>query len=587
MDNLIIDPNTKEHGYVDNKNHEKFFNKFKNNFERINGYDSKEKTIIIGNFTTDYYKINFLWRVDDFKKRFYSHFKPLKQYDLEANKMVIAGGICANFIISENIFSKTTDVDFFMIKNDIHPIVRIKKWIFDMQNLFKKSWNDKIHKCNFHIIGNNGTITMTITRVIIEKKYRIGAYVNRAKLQLITSEWDNIQSIFNSFDLDCCRVAFDGKSLIFDKSSILCYQTLTINVDFANYCPGLYEKRLIKYFYRGFKLVFNKEYKYFDSILPESQNVILQLLNLKLFVCGTTKKENNNIIVVCGIETVNKKQNNLDIDNYGCHVANKVIYNFVNLPKYEIDDFYKYNFTYFVDFKKNIKNYKNIEFKIKINFKDCQDIKIKIIEYFLGKLIELTKEEKYNECISEEEDEEDEQNEKDKKEKKYDWETYDIFSIPLNHLRFDNIFNIIFNRETVNPDKWFEIKSISPYPFYRINSFFRFTRNYKNINYQLPHEIKKLFYKNKSIENITNKYELALDEIFLSNDFVEIIKLTNLKNYCDQIKTKLINDSIFVDKINNIPQYILELLENRFLTDKYKLLFTFIKNNDEIKITIK
>jgi hypothetical protein len=76
---------------------------------------------------------------------------------------------------------------------------------------------------------------------------------NGRRIQFILRLFDNISSILNTFDIDCCCVGFDGKSVFMTGRAKFAI-TNRINVVDLALRGDAFESRLIKYAERGFAL---------------------------------------------------------------------------------------------------------------------------------------------------------------------------------------------------------------------------------------------------------------------------------------------------------------------------------------------
>lgn len=153
------------------------------------------------------------------------------------NKIIIAGGFIVDLLLFKKDFN---DIDFFFATTDFSEIKGILKYVSKKVSEFNKI--DKVRV--FHYRSD---ITLTY-------------YLGKTKLQFILRTHKNKEMIFKYFDLDCCCVAWDGKSLYYCSRSEKAFQNKT-NVIIDNYRNRTDSRRILKYFiYKGFGIKFYKSY---------------------------------------------------------------------------------------------------------------------------------------------------------------------------------------------------------------------------------------------------------------------------------------------------------------------------------------
>ncbi len=74
----------------------------------------------------------------------------------------------------------------------------------------------------------------------------------RRKIQIITRNYQHKADVLNAFDLDCCRVGFDGQNVLATQRAIPSIRSRVNTID-LNLRGDCYENRLLKYAERGFR----------------------------------------------------------------------------------------------------------------------------------------------------------------------------------------------------------------------------------------------------------------------------------------------------------------------------------------------
>lgn len=159
----------------------------------------------------------------------YSYYLDAIGITINPNSPWIIGGSVLRTICNEPL---NTDIDLFF-KNDSIYADSLKKIKNNSKFISKTKFSDSF-ECIFE--HNN------------EDKIR--------KLQLIScSMGETIKDITLKFDIDICRVAFDGNSIIASEEIVdgILHKKMKIDVDVVTH-PALTFKRIVKYARRGFEV---------------------------------------------------------------------------------------------------------------------------------------------------------------------------------------------------------------------------------------------------------------------------------------------------------------------------------------------
>jgi hypothetical protein len=83
---------------------------------------------------------------------------------------------------------------------------------------------------------------------------------NKIKIQIIRRCYDNMPSIIHGFDISACSVAFDGREVFMTHRALFAYQHRMIIIDPELDRSKTYERRLAKYYNRGFSILLQQCY---------------------------------------------------------------------------------------------------------------------------------------------------------------------------------------------------------------------------------------------------------------------------------------------------------------------------------------
>lgn len=299
-------------------------------------------------------ELKFNKNIKKFKKNFYKKYNFLTNISLD--NLLIAGGSIRNIILKD---SHDTDVDIFLygIKDVKEANAKITKFIAEIyKNIIKikegfnttinmsKEQKKEAHKDCEHLyepgISNE-----------IQACYNgntISIVVNDVKIQFILRLYNTKSEILHGFDLGSSCVSFDGEDVWFTSLGKFCYENM-VNIFDGTRRSTTYERRLIKYFEKGFSI-----------ILPDFD---ISKLDKKYF--------KYNLNEVCEMPYL--------VFSYSQIIGNKIV----------IDKFYSIN--------KNTNEVSDYEYGEADN-----DNEYKIFYYNLGSLLRKDNKLIYHKCISEE-----------------------------------------------------------------------------------------------------------------------------------------------------------------------------------------
>ncbi len=189
------------------------------------------------------------------------------------DNVVIAGGSLVNIITKST--EKISDVDMFVYGLNIKSA---KKKIDHIINAIKQKSQDMGFETRVYM--NKHVINI----YIFDKKKLL-------QVQIILRLYDTLAQVLVGFDVDCCCIGYNGKSLITTTRGL---NALKHRVNVANLkrrSPS-YENRLIKYSFRGFDVITDFEYKeiYNKMFFMASENYgFTRLLEQELINNGQLK----------------------------------------------------------------------------------------------------------------------------------------------------------------------------------------------------------------------------------------------------------------------------------------------------------
>lgn len=168
---------------------------------------------------------------------FYNRYPFLQNINFD--NILIAGGCISNIILDLRYFS--SDIDFFIY------------------NLSEEEATNKVIKLIFQILNTEGVKL----KMFIKHKYNLSIIIENkgqyhfVKIQFIFRLYKTKSAILHGFDIGSSAVGFDGKEIYFTSLSKFSYEYMMNIVDTTRRSTT-YEKRLIKYFRRGFGIILPK-----------------------------------------------------------------------------------------------------------------------------------------------------------------------------------------------------------------------------------------------------------------------------------------------------------------------------------------
>lgn len=227
---------------------DKLTDKLNNQTDTQNDTDTKRETKVKCEINPSFSLIKKYITLDDFKEKAKINFACI--YDFPHwDKLVLAGGAVTNTLLQLNYDPKQTIKDL-----DLWPVGLSDKELKEMNVLLEthlqnywKPFAGKLMKTS---------TSSAITYTFIPKYY---GYDNNdhnpvcTTVQLILQQYGSISDVLHYFDLGSSSVAFDKENLFFTESAAIAF---TENINFVNFNikNPTREKRIVKYFNRGFSL---------------------------------------------------------------------------------------------------------------------------------------------------------------------------------------------------------------------------------------------------------------------------------------------------------------------------------------------
>jgi hypothetical protein len=193
---------------------------------------------------------------------------------------VIAGGsivaaMTGHTIRESEIKNSVGDIDIFMHGHT------------DIQSCSKRVRELCREICNIahELFGSLAAISFkkTVNTINIKISDPIDPIPFIAPIQIICRNYSDIASILNTFDVQCCECAYNGKTIIMTRRAANAFRTKlnTIDVSRVKYT---YEHRLTKYFNRGFGIDFPcLKYKYVAPAKGHEPSIELTRLNIWIY----------------------------------------------------------------------------------------------------------------------------------------------------------------------------------------------------------------------------------------------------------------------------------------------------------------
>lgn len=197
-------------------------------------YGNFEFVRIVKPFREDHNKFKSITQ-KTFNDRVYSRYQFLKELELE--NVIIAGGFCRSILLDDDV----KDFDIFFTGEDyIFDLVRtLKSIIFVIKKYYPKYQFLYCFKKTFNIL-----------ELIVFDNFDTDKI--ELKFQFIMTKYESITDVLESFDLNPCKVAWDGNTTYFTKSSMNCYKYMINFIDLSVNTFKPY--RVAKYLNYGFDI---------------------------------------------------------------------------------------------------------------------------------------------------------------------------------------------------------------------------------------------------------------------------------------------------------------------------------------------
>lgn len=202
--------------------------------------------------------------------------------DMDLSNVCVGGGLCRSIILDQSI--NDMDLFFYGLGND-EIINKIKQMVPHIVNVLKGE---------FMIINKQNTNVLELLRYVMRDNKKEVTH----KIQFILVQNQDIKSMFSNFDLNSCKVAFDGANVWFNKSSYDAYKYM-INIVNEEMYTTTYDLRLKKYYDNGFAIVA-------PGLQLNEYTKMLQLGSCKIH--GHIDNVNNNKFIANTFNIGNSKQ---------------------------------------------------------------------------------------------------------------------------------------------------------------------------------------------------------------------------------------------------------------------------------------
>ena len=224
--------------------------------------------------------------------------------DLDYSNILIAGGFVSNFLLGNLNFNSDIDIFIYGLNEN------------EVNDRLKKLMEQIIDNCTkeYYSISRIQRTELVTTLIFRRKHYREcpSSDLLKIKFQIMHRLYKTKSEILHGFDLGSSAVGYDGKNIYLTSLSKFCYQNL-VNIVDCSRRSTTYEKRLVKYYNRGF-----------DIILPKLDISELENENWVLYKKTSEIKLHNLII------------------NYEFIDGNKIFVNFLKVEKDIYSDYDEY-----------------------------------------------------------------------------------------------------------------------------------------------------------------------------------------------------------------------------------------------------
>ena len=298
---------------------------------------------------TDNIKIN----INNFVENINNKFRFINDVlDKFRGHLVVCGGSIVNTIFRpQHQQKKHTDIDLFFYDLNIEEANKMRiSVICEIINNWKSRWDGEKY-----IVKRNEFVSSI---------YIFYDDVLLVEYQLIHRIYPDISSIIGGFDIGACMLAYDGHEIYATPLGAWSLRNRSIIVDTKRRSTS-YEHRLVKYFKRGFRIIFpglkNEDIKYKKVIgcMSESEEILKSRIFNLITECGYKVNNINNIMKECS-KFQKLSDDNMSPDNLA--IIRKYDNNILSLTQYhnktlsekslnKISDYYNLNgmnFNYFI-----------------------------------------------------------------------------------------------------------------------------------------------------------------------------------------------------------------------------------------------
>ncbi len=273
--------------------------------------------------------------LNTFKTRFLDKFPFFTGFNWQG--VLAAGSAVGQFIMGD----QSNDIDLFIYGSNIDEANKIIRRILKHVIKYENNKYNKLKTGNSTVTGDNSAVTddsdvINETNItFIKRKNTIT--IDEYDIQLILRIYKSPSEIIHGFDLGSSAVGFDGSNLYFTSLSKFAYE-YGCNIVDTTRRSTTYERRLIKYFDRGFEIILPR----FN--IKKTSNRLMDLYDLNEYcempyLVFTYKCVTGNKIVVS--QFYNKK--NTTISDYGvtdvCDEYSAFYSNLYNILHHKFDDF--------------------------------------------------------------------------------------------------------------------------------------------------------------------------------------------------------------------------------------------------------
>lgn len=175
---------------------------------------------------------------------------------LNYDNILIAGGAITSLLLQRNW---DNDIDIFIYglteEEANYKVEEIIQNIYDSYLDFKSAQIQAEHKKDVPNQDIRGEIGANEVMNNIRNRHCISIQFNNgAKIQIILRLYNTLSEILHGFDLGSCAMGYDGKQVYFTSLGKFAYEYLANVID-PSRRSTTYEKRLLKYYERGFNII--------------------------------------------------------------------------------------------------------------------------------------------------------------------------------------------------------------------------------------------------------------------------------------------------------------------------------------------